>query len=141
VYGVGLAAPQVGLLQRLAVITIAAEVETQPDGSEVIVTPAEHYTLVDPEIAKLSPIKETILDGCLSLPGWYGEVARATWVTVDYYDLDGRPQRIRKATGLLAWALQHEIDHLNGVLFTEHIRDLSTLKFYGKPVTESSSTS
>jgi peptide deformylase len=106
----------------------------------VIVTPAQHYTLVNPEIAKLSPIEETILDGCLSLPWWHGAVARAIWVTVDYYDLDGRPQRIRKATGLLAWALQHEIDHLNGVLFTEHIRDLSTLKCYGKPVTESSST-
>jgi peptide deformylase len=98
-------------------------------------------TSVNPEIVKLSPMQETILDGCLNLPGWYGEVARATWVTVDYSDLDGRPQRIRKATGLLAWALQHEIDHLNGVLFTEHIRYLSTLKIYGKTTAESSSTS
>jgi peptide deformylase len=138
--GVGLAAPQIGILQRIAVITIAAEAETQPDGSERIVAPAQHYTLINPEIVKLSPMHETILDGCLSLPGWYGEVARATWVTVDYQDLDGRPQRIRKASGLLAWALQHEIDHLNGVLFTEHIRDLSTLKFYGKPAAEPSST-
>jgi peptide deformylase len=138
--GVGLAAPQIGLLQRLAVISIAAEVETRPDGSEVIVAPAQHYTLVNPEIVKLSPMQETILDGCLSLPGWYGEVARAIWITVDYCDLDGRPQRIRKATGLLAWALQHEIDHLNGVLFTEHIRDLSSLKFYGKTAAELPST-
>src|SRR5689334_8941762 len=50
--GVGLAAPQIGLLQRLAVVTIAAEVETQPDGTDVIITPAQHYTLINPEIVK-----------------------------------------------------------------------------------------
>jgi peptide deformylase len=136
--GVGLAAPQIGLLQRLVVITIPAEIEILVDGSEQIVVPAQDYVLANPEIVKLGAERETILDGCLSLPGWYGEVPRATWLTVDYQDLDGRRQRIRKATGLLAWALQHEIDHLNGVLFTEHIRDLATLKFYGKPGTERS---
>jgi len=50
------------------------------------------------------------------------------WVTVDFQDLDGKRRRIRRATGLLARALQHEIDHLDGVLFTERMRDLSTLK-------------
>jgi peptide deformylase len=134
--GVGLAAPQIGLLQRLAVICVPPKVEMRADGSEEIVAAEQNYALVNPTIVKISPMAETIMDGCLSLPGWYGEVARATWVTVDYYDLDGKAQRIRKATGLLAWALQHEIDHLNGVLFTEHIRDLSTFKFYGEAEAE-----
>ncbi|KAB8142273.1 peptide deformylase [Chloroflexia bacterium SDU3-3] len=129
--GAGLAAPQIGLLQRMAVIGFGQKTATLPDGSEVVTRPAAHYVLINPQIVKASPVKEKIMDGCLSLPGWYGEVERATWVTVDYLDLDGRPQRIRKATGMLSWALQHEIDHLNGVLFTEHLRDLSTLKFYG----------
>ena len=67
-------------------------------------------------------------EGCLSLPGWYGDVPRASWVTVDYQDIDGKRHRLRKAGGLLGWAIQHEVDHLDGILFTERIRDLSTLK-------------
>jgi peptide deformylase len=113
-----------GVAQCLAVIGIRREQQGQEPQ-------LERYVLVNPTIVKISQERETILDGCLSLPGWYGEVARAAWVTVDYQDLQGGHRRLRRATGLLSWALQHEIDHLNGVLFTEHIRDLSTLKFYG----------
>jgi len=72
-------------------------------------------------------------EGCLSLPGWYGDVPRAKWVTIDYQDLDGKRRRLRKADGLLGWAIQHEIDHLDGILFTERIRDLSTLKDHRTP--------
>ena len=79
---------------------------------------------------KTSQETVTILDGCLSLPGWYGDVARAQWVTVEYQDVQGKRQRIRKAGGLLSYALQHELDHLNGVLYTERITDLTTLKRY-----------
>ncbi len=121
--GVGLAAPQIGLTQRLAVIGIPEEHE----GAEPLM---HRFVLVNPEIIKMSQETDTIMDGCLSWPGWYGEVERASWVTVEYQDLEGRRLRLRKATGLLAWALQHEIDHLNGVLFTEHVRDLATLKRY-----------
>ncbi len=128
--GVGLAAPQIGITQRLIVITIPAEVEEQEDGTLVEVGPEQNYVLINPEIAKLGSSEMLGPEGCLSLPGWYGEVPRAPWVTVDYLDLNGKRQRIRKATGLLARALQHEIDHLDGVLFTERIRDLSTLKDY-----------
>jgi peptide deformylase len=126
--GVGLAAPQIGLTQRIAVVWIPAEVEEQPDGTHVEVAPEESYVLINPEIVKSSPQEELGQEGCLSLPGWYGEVPRAAWVTVEYTDLDGKRRRIRKADGLLGRALQHEIDHLDGVLFTERIRDLSTLK-------------
>jgi peptide deformylase len=130
--GVGLAAPQIGIGQRLAVIYIPPEVEKLKDGTEVEVAPSQQYVIINPEIIKTGGGEETGLEGCLSLPGWYGEVPRPAWVTVEFQDLDGRRHRIRRATGLLARALQHEIDHLDGILFTERIRDLSTLKDYRK---------
>lgn len=130
--GVGLAAPQIGITQRLTVISIPPTVEERADGSIVEVEPEQNYVLINPEIIKASAQQVTGLEGCLSLPGWYGEVPRASWVTVEYTDLTGKRQRIRKASGLLARALQHEIDHLDGILFTERIRDLSTLKDYSQ---------
>jgi peptide deformylase len=126
--GVGLAAPQIGITQRMTVIWIPAEVEEHPDGTTVELEPEQNYVLINPEIVKTSDKEEIGQEGCLSLPGRYGDVPRAAWVTVDYQDLDGKRQRIRKAGGLLGRALQHEIDHLDGVLFTERMRDLSTLK-------------
>jgi peptide deformylase len=128
--GVGLAAPQVGITQRLTVICIPAEIEEREDGTLVELAPEEHYVLINPEIVKFSNQEVIRQEGCLSLPGWYGEVPRATWVTVDYQGLDGKRQRLRKVSGLLGWAIQHEIDHLDGILFTERIKDLSTLKDY-----------
>lgn len=128
--GVGLAAPQVGIPYRLAVIYIPPEVEEYDDGTQVEVAPEQNYVLLNPEIIKSGGGEMLGQEGCLSLPGWYGEVPRAAWVTVEYQDLDGRRHRIRKATGLLSRALQHEIDHLDGILFIERIRDLSTLKDY-----------
>lgn len=125
--GVGLAAPQVGLSQRMAVVHIPAPVEEQPDGSFVEVGEEQNYVLINPEIIKSADNLMVGQEGCLSLPGWYGDVPRAAWVTVEYSDLDGRRKRIRRATGLLARALQHEIDHLDGILFTERMTDLSTL--------------
>jgi peptide deformylase len=130
--GVGLAAPQVGITQRLTVIYIPPEVEEREDGTVVELAPEEHYVLINPEIVKLSNDEVMRQEGCLSLPGWYGDVPRASWVTVDYQDIDGKRHRLRKAGGLLGWAIQHEVDHLDGILFTERIRDLSTLKDYSK---------
>jgi peptide deformylase len=130
--GVGLAAPQVGVNQRMAVIWIPAVVEELDDGSEREIEPEQNYVLINPEIVKASPNELNGQEGCLSMPGWYAEVPRHAWVTVEYQDLDGKRQRIRRATGLLSRALQHEIDHLDGILFTERIRDLSTLKDYSK---------
>jgi peptide deformylase len=128
--GVGLAAPQIGITQRLTVIYIPAEVEEREDGTLVELTPEQSYVLLNPEIVKAGATEVTGQEGCLSLPGWYGEVPRPSWVTVDYQDLNGKRQRLRKASGLLGRALQHEIDHLDGILFTERMRDLSTLKDY-----------
>ena len=126
--GVGLAAPQVGLPIQLCVIGIPPEYEEQADGTELEVAPAEEYVLFNPKIVKTSGEEIMRDEGCLSLPGWYGQGPRQTWVTVEFQDLTGKARRLRKADGLLGWALQHEIDHLHGILFTERIRDLSTLR-------------
>jgi peptide deformylase len=126
--GVGLAAPQVGLPIQLCIIGIPPEYEEQEDGSEVEVAPAEEYVLFNPKIVKTSGEEVMRDEGCLSLPGWYGQVPRQTWVTVEFQDLTGKARRLRKADGLLGWAIQHEVDHLNGVLFTERMRDIGTLR-------------
>lgn len=139
--GVGLAAPQVGLPIRLTVIWIPPVYEQQEDGTEVETAPAEEYVLINPKIVKMSNEEVIRQEGCLSLPGWYGDVPRATWVTVEYQDLNGKMRRIRKADGLLGWAIQHEVDHLNGILFTERIRDLSTLRDLSKEQEEGAETS
>lgn len=126
--GVGLAAPQIGLPIQLCIIEIPPEVEEREDGSEVEVAPAEQYVLFNPKIVKMSGEELLRDEGCLSLPGWYGQVPRHSWVTVEFEDMNGKERRLRKAGGLLGWAIQHEVDHLNGVLFTERMRDLSTLR-------------
>ncbi|NTV63991.1 MAG: peptide deformylase [Oscillochloris sp.] len=126
--GVGLAAPQVGIPIQLCIIDIPAEIEEQEDGSEVEVSPAEEYVLINPRIVKTSGDEVMRDEGCLSLPGWYGMVPRHSWVTVEFQEPNGKLRRLRKADGLLGWAIQHEVDHLHGALFTERIRDLSTLR-------------
>ena len=77
--------------------------------------------LINPEIVKRGDKEEIGQEGCLSLPGRYGDVPRASWVTVDYTDLDGKQRRIRKAAGLLGRSLHHELDHLDGVLLLDHL--------------------
>jgi len=102
--GVGLAAPQVGIPLRVAVIEIP--------GEEVI-------ALINPEILKRHG-ERLVQEACLSVPGYQGEVKRSVWVKVRAQDREGRIIRIR-GEGLLAQALEHEIDHLNGVLYIDRI--------------------
>ncbi|WP_419757438.1 peptide deformylase [Acidisoma sp.] len=109
--GIGLAAPQVGLDLRFAIIDL------QPDEKPAPIT------LINPTIEKKSREEATREEGCLSLPGHYAEVTRPERVVVVYEDLDGRPQTI-EADGLLATCLQHEIDHLDGILFVDHLSAL-----------------
>ncbi|MBN2582101.1 MAG: peptide deformylase [Planctomycetes bacterium] len=99
--GVGLAAPQVGLSMRLCVIHIPED-------------PHGELALVNPEIVHTEG-RQTAEEGCLSFPGIFVNVQRAAKVRVRYQDLDGNPQEV-EGEGLLARALQHEIDHLGGVL-------------------------
>ena len=99
--GVGLAAPQIGITQRIAVIWIPPEVEEREDGTRIEVAPEESFVLINPQIIKVGAGEDIGQEGCLSLPGWYGDVPRHSWVTVEYQDLDGKHRRIRKAGVLL----------------------------------------
>jgi peptide deformylase len=123
--GVGLAAPQVGISERLAVIEYVEEddEETEPAHEGVEVTPKspkpkQLYVLINPEIVKASEEKVMGIEGCLSIPGLVGEVERHEALQVKALNRHGKPIKL-KVDGWLARIFQHEIDHLNGVLFTD----------------------
>ncbi|MGC8879788.1 MAG: peptide deformylase [Anaerolineae bacterium] len=111
--GLGLAAPQIGVLQRLFVAHLPKDEEDPQSGKD--------FVLVNPQIVQASPESVEGVEGCLSMPSWYGRVARSEWVVVKAMNVHGKPIRI-KAHGMLARVFQHEIDHLNGVLFVDHIQ-------------------
>lgn len=113
--GLGLAAPQIGVLQRVIVIELPAELDD--DGKELL--PVETYVLVNPEIVRMRG-EEEMEEGCLSIPGYRGLVKRATDVTIKGQDAHGKPVRYR-GEDVLAQAFQHETDHLNGVLYLDRI--------------------
>jgi peptide deformylase len=113
--GIGLAAPQVGIHKQLVVIDCELENPAAPP-----------LILINPEIKSYSKSLCKDQEGCLSIPGIYMDVERPEQVEVSYKDENGRPRTI-KADGLLARAIQHEMDHLNGVLFVDHITDSLTL--------------
>jgi peptide deformylase len=102
--GVGLAAPQVGVSLRVIVLQMPEE---------------EPFGIVNPEVVKRSG-ERMVIEGCLSVPGYQGELKRSEKVTVKGLDREGKKMRIR-ATELLAQALEHEIDHIDGVLYTDRI--------------------
>ena len=102
--GVGLAAPQVGVPLRVIVLQMPGE---------------EPIAIINPEIVKRAGERE-ITEGCLSIPGYAGEIKRSVSVTVKGRNQQGKTIRI-KATGLRAQALEHELDHLNGILYIDHI--------------------
>jgi peptide deformylase len=119
--GIGLAGIQVGEPLRVLVIDLAKEGE-----------PKAPQIFINPEIVSRGGERSIYEEGCLSIPDYYAEVERPAQVTVKYVDLDGMEREV-EAEGLLATCLQHEIDHLNGVLFIDHIsklkRDMVVRKF------------
>ena len=110
--GIGLAAIQVGVPKRLITLDLAKK-DDKP----------EPQVIINPEIVWVSEEKDKYEEGCLSIPEYYEEVERPAQVKVKYLDLDWKPHEV-EASGLLATCLQHEIDHLNGVLFIDHISKL-----------------
>lgn len=104
--GYGLAGPQVGILKRIIVIDLYQE--------------GMQFTLINPEIVKTKG-KQEVDEGCLSFPNKFGKVERAKEVIVEALDLEGNKVRL-EAKDLLAQALSHEIDHLNGILFTDKVK-------------------
>jgi peptide deformylase len=113
VHGIGLAAPQVGVSQRLAIVEVADPAAGDPLATKLTV-------LINPEIVKTSADTWVAPEGCLSIPGWRGEVERPYQITVKSLDRDGNRVRF-DADGMYARAIQHEIDHLDGVLYLEKL--------------------
>lgn len=120
--GVGLAASQVDVQLRVIVMKVDNQL----------------YTIANPEIVRSSG-EQIGYEGCLSVPGYIGEVARADKVTMKGLNRNGREVRI-KGEGLLARAIQHEIDHLDGVLFIDRLTSLDTLRPVGEGTDEEEST-
>lgn len=112
--GIGLAANQVGLLHRIIVI----DVEQRENGGD-----RNPIKLINPEITAVSDDVWLCREGCLSIPGQFAEVERPYEIEVKYLDETGKEQKIT-GEGLLSSCLQHEIDHLNGVLFPDHLSRL-----------------
>ena len=112
--GVGLAAPQIGLSERIIVI----EYFEREEDEEKEDAPKKVWAVLNPEIIKASEERVMGVEGCLSIPGLVGEVERHAAVQVKGMNRHGKPMKI-KAEGWLARIFQHEIDHLNGVLFTD----------------------
>lgn len=112
--GIGLAAIQIGVPERVIVVQLPED-EEDPESGEL-------YAIINPELARKSREVEEGIEGCLSIPGWIGEVPRYHAVTIKGLDPQGRPVRV-KAQGWLARAFQHEVDHCDGVLFIDRIED------------------
>jgi peptide deformylase len=110
--GIGLAAIQIGVARRMLVLDVSKEGEDK-----------KPLVFINPEIVAATDARSVYEEGCLSIPDYYAEVERPAAITVKHLDRDGKEQ-VTEADGLLATCLQHEIDHLNGVLFIDHISKL-----------------
>lgn len=110
--GIGLAAVQIGTMKRVVTLDLAKKEE-----------PKNPQVFINPEIVSSSDERSTYEEGCLSIPETYSEVERPAQVKVRYLDLEGT-QREMDAEGLLSTCLQHEVDHINGVLFIDHLSRL-----------------
>ncbi|MCJ8149172.1 peptide deformylase [Shinella sp. H4-D48] len=110
--GIGLAAIQIGVARRMLVLDVSK------DGDE-----KQPLVFINPEIVSATDARSVYEEGCLSIPDYYAEVERPAAIKVKHLDRDGK-EKLTEADGLLATCLQHEIDHLNGVLFIDHISKL-----------------
>ncbi|MBB3773093.1 peptide deformylase [Angulomicrobium tetraedrale] len=116
--GVGLAAIQVGIPERIITIDVGAR-DSEADEEEK----KRPVALINPEIIGVSEEMSVYQEGCLSIPDYYSDVERPKRVRVRYLDLNGETQEV-EADGLFATCVQHEVDHLDGVLFIDHISKL-----------------
>jgi peptide deformylase len=128
--GVGLAAPQVGVLERVIVIQLPEDEEDPQSG--------KLFTLCNPQIIRAEGEEEGE-EGCLCLPGYAGEVKRATSVAIKAQDRRGKKVRI-KAEGFLARVFQHEIDHLDGILYIDRVESPDKIRRIVPPEEESEDT-
>ncbi|WP_118857035.1 peptide deformylase [Sphingomonas mesophila] len=117
--GIGLAAVQVGIARRMLVIDLQ-EPESEEEGAEAVRRP---HVFINPEILHSSDARKSYNEGCLSIPDQYAEVERPDVVRARWTDLDGRAQE-GEFDGLMSVCLQHEVDHLNGILFIDYLSRL-----------------
>ena len=110
--GVGLAAPQIGVSLRVIVIGLPDE---------------DPFALINPEMVKRSGQRQ-VIEGCLSVPGYRAELTRSQVVVARGLDRQGKPVRLKGRDDLLAQALEHEIDHINGILYIDHLESLDLLQ-------------
>lgn len=127
--GVGLAAPQVGRKERMCVIDVPAECDSEEDAAFNAPIPMP-LVMFNPEIV-LQEGSVCDKEGCLSFPDIGGKLTRAEQVTVQYLDIENRPQMIT-VRGYLARAVQHEADHLNGILYIDHMSAVERLTYASK---------
>ncbi|MBO6825095.1 MAG: peptide deformylase [Sneathiella sp.] len=113
--GIGLAAIQVGVQKRLLVVDVIGKNDEENDPDPI--------ALINPEITWVSDDDSVYEEGCLSVPAHYADVVRPAEIKVKYLDRDGKEQELH-ADGLLATCIQHEIDHLDGILFVDHLSAL-----------------
>lgn len=133
--GIGLAGVQIAVPLRIITLDVAVrssdEEGEEDDGQEEDITPDPMF-LINPEIVSFSDELSSYEEGCLSIPDYYSEVVRPSRCVVKYIDRDSKEQTI-EATGLLSTVIQHEVDHLDGKLFVDHIsklkRDMVIKKF------------
>ncbi len=125
--GIGLAAVQVGVPRRIITLDVASREEKEGEEQK-----REPMFLINPEILWKSDATKAYEEGCLSIPDYYAEVERPAEIRLRYLDRDGRPQEML-ADGVLAVCVQHEVDHLDGKLFIDHLsklkRDMVIKKF------------
>ena len=126
--GIGLAGPQIGELKRLIVMDCSRDDEK-----------SELWQMINPEVIELSEDNSTLEEGCLSIPGHTADVSRPDWIKLRFTNIKGKEQQI-KAEGLLAACIQHEIDHLNGILFIDHISKLKRDIIWRKVLKEARQT-
>ena len=118
--GIGLAAPQIGILRRAVTIDVSRRDEDDESDAPV---PKNPLFMINPEIVWSSDEPSLYDEGCLSIPDYYAEIERPAEVIVKYTDREGRENEL-KADGILATCVQHEIDHLDGILFIDYLSKL-----------------
>lgn len=117
--GIGLAAPQVGIEKQIIVIDLKENGEKYP------------RTFINPKIVEFSETKAINEEGCLSIPGYYADVERYETIQIEWFDVNGKKNK-DKFNGLLSICMQHEIDHLNGILFIDYLSNLKKRRAYEK---------
>lgn len=135
--GIGIAAPQINISKQI--FLVASDVLSSEELDKRIemnkknpnrtkkITPKDYMVFINPVFKKLSQKKSKDLEGCLSVRGFYGEVSRPEKVSIEYYDENGN-KKTRGASGLFARVLQHEMDHLNGMLFIDKAKNIEKVE-------------